>query len=103
MPTEVSDPGNMHNLANGQFTIPAGKTMCILSGYFTGDPNNMFIGPWKNGTNLGMRCSDTDTNGPGWSPVNCHFPVAAADVIEIRPANANMAGSTNDRMELSCF
>ena len=104
MPTEISDPNGINNVATGVVSPPAGKTICHISAYFTGDPNNMQIIPYVNGSTTSRTCSTTDTNGPGWSPVNCWIPVVGGtDTLTVRPSGATMAGSANDRMEIVCF
>lgn len=104
MPTEISDPSGINNVATGVVSPPSGKTICHISAYFTGDPNNMHIIPYVNGSSTSRRCSDTDTNGPGWSPVNCWVPVVGGtDTLTVRPSGATMSGSANNRMEIVCF
>lgn len=100
-PTEISDPGNGYSTGTGRYTVPTGKTFCIVRWYTTGDGTNRVLSAYKN-TSKVTDGSNNDTTGSGVQNGSAFINVTSGDLLDIRPNNT-MTGNANANAGFSCW
>jgi len=102
-PNEVADANGMYAAGTGQFTIPSGKTVCLVRWYKTGDGTGRILSVYLDNVKY-LDGSDNSSIGSGvqTGSVTVDVTGSGTEVIDIR-SSGTTTDNANDNASVMCW